>query len=442
MASWRAANVPFGELFHRVKIYELAPPGYYVVLHFWIRIFGSDSVVVMRSLSVVAALGLVVAIWWLARMLAGGWVALAAALLAAISPLVLEYGQEVRAYMWTMLLVTVATGCLVRARGTATRQGHWLTAGWIASALALWFHYSALLVIAPLTVWLLFTSQISRLRRSVFAAGLVLAGVPLLPLIHAQLARGNQNAVAAVAQLSWVNVERVGGALYDRTYNILSPVDAAIGGVLAVVAIGLLLLPRAAKRVKHPQLIAALAACAPLTLILLTAVGRPELVSRYDAVVVPFMAIAVAASLSVFLPAGLLVAGLAFYLALPASIAAHTDRYAYPDTRAAVRFVARHWQRGDILVFGAGYPAYPFSLQYYVAHLLPSTARVGYIDSPKLLHIAISGKWAPGIAMITVPEHPLAVLGQDFARVGFRVTAATQIGGTVPLQVVVTKRQS
>ena len=73
------------------------------------RCFGDDEWV-LRLPSAVAAIALVAAVWWLALPLGGRRAATIAALFCALSPLVLQYGQQARGYVFAMLLVTLAVG--------------------------------------------------------------------------------------------------------------------------------------------------------------------------------------------------------------------------------------------------------------------------------------------------------------------------------------------
>ena len=57
----------------------------------------------MRLPSTLAALALVVVTYRLATLLLGRRAGLVAAALTAMSPLVLSYGQQVRAYIWVVL---------------------------------------------------------------------------------------------------------------------------------------------------------------------------------------------------------------------------------------------------------------------------------------------------------------------------------------------------
>jgi len=86
-----------GEIVSRTAA-DIPPPLSYLLLHAWIQLFGDDEPVV-RSLSVlfgVLAVPLIYGVAWqlLRRRLAG----LLAALLLAVSPLHIWYGQETRMY--------------------------------------------------------------------------------------------------------------------------------------------------------------------------------------------------------------------------------------------------------------------------------------------------------------------------------------------------------
>lgn len=76
---------------------DVHPPGYYLLLHAWRALFG-QSEFALRSLSVVAGLGLVIFTALLARYLFGDLVGLLAASFSAVSPFAIYYSQEARMY--------------------------------------------------------------------------------------------------------------------------------------------------------------------------------------------------------------------------------------------------------------------------------------------------------------------------------------------------------
>src|SRR5215207_3111076 len=113
--SWRASRGSLGDLADALRYTEVTPPLYYLLLHAWMQIAGGDSETLLRLPSVVAGVGLVAAVYWLGSVVAGRKAGLIAAGLTSISPLVLLYAQQVRAYVWVMLAVTIAVAAAVHA---------------------------------------------------------------------------------------------------------------------------------------------------------------------------------------------------------------------------------------------------------------------------------------------------------------------------------------
>ena len=91
-----------------------SPPLYYLILHGWIRLFGTSEVA-LHALSLVFAIAVIPVSFWLARRLFGlaaGWIT---AVLAATNTYLTTYGHEVRMYTLLVLLSTVACGCFLQA---------------------------------------------------------------------------------------------------------------------------------------------------------------------------------------------------------------------------------------------------------------------------------------------------------------------------------------
>src|SRR5207245_3044149 len=86
---------------------ESGPPLYYLILHLWIALFG-DGIVAVRLLSILFGLLLVPATAILARRLGGERAGLAAAFLAAATPMAVQFSQETRMYTLMPLLAVLA----------------------------------------------------------------------------------------------------------------------------------------------------------------------------------------------------------------------------------------------------------------------------------------------------------------------------------------------
>jgi 4-amino-4-deoxy-L-arabinose transferase-like glycosyltransferase len=180
--SVNVARLPLSQIPHWLR-HDGAPPLYYVLLHFWMSIFGTSDEAV-RSLSGVAALGSAVAIWYAGRRVSGTGTAWAALLLFMANPYVYHYATETRMYMIEILLVTCGFLAFMRAleRPSIGR----LAVLALITALLLYNQYWAIylgIVVAALTGWMAWKGPNQQAaRRMLVALGIgALAFVPWLP---------------------------------------------------------------------------------------------------------------------------------------------------------------------------------------------------------------------------------------------------------------------
>jgi hypothetical protein len=102
------------------------PPLYYFLLHFWMR-FG-DSAATVRTLSALIGALTIPMIYLLGRRLLGQNVALLAALILAISPFHIRFGQETR--MYTLLTLNASLAMLALAHLLTDPQAAKTRLGW------------------------------------------------------------------------------------------------------------------------------------------------------------------------------------------------------------------------------------------------------------------------------------------------------------------------
>ena len=117
---------------------------YYLLLNFWVRIFG-ESEAAVRSLSAIFGALAVPAIYLLGARLFGRTLGLAAGLLLALDAFIVQYAQTARAYALLVLLVTLSSYFMVvelERPSKRSRMGYVLT-----SALAVYAHYFAAYVL-------------------------------------------------------------------------------------------------------------------------------------------------------------------------------------------------------------------------------------------------------------------------------------------------------
>lgn len=132
----------FAEIFHFTAL-DVHPPLYYWLLKVWSLLFGTSDVA-LRSMSVLFALVALVAGYMLMRKMFGQSSALVALALAALSPVLVRYAQEMRMYTLVLAIGLSATYVLYTLRETSSKK-RWALYGTLV-ALGMWTHYYAALI--------------------------------------------------------------------------------------------------------------------------------------------------------------------------------------------------------------------------------------------------------------------------------------------------------
>lgn len=119
---------------------DIHPPLYYWLLALWVRVFG-NGVIALRALSAVLGTVVVGGIWILGRRLWNAQVGWVAALVAAISPYLIWYSQEVRMYV---LAAALAVGLVAATLAWWSVGGRrWLAMSAVLTLCLLYTHYLA-----------------------------------------------------------------------------------------------------------------------------------------------------------------------------------------------------------------------------------------------------------------------------------------------------------
>ena len=140
-----------------------APPLYYFLLHFWMKVFGSSNLGA-RSLSGVISVATFPFVWIAGKRLGGaGWWLTAVTVLVSTSPFAIYYGTEARMYSLVALLTAAAFWLSI---GALRRPTAWNLIGTaLCTALLLYTHYWALYLVAVTGAWLVFQSWRGPQRR-------------------------------------------------------------------------------------------------------------------------------------------------------------------------------------------------------------------------------------------------------------------------------------
>jgi len=156
---------------------------------------------------------------------------LATAMLAALDPMLLYYGQEARAYALLILLAGLAFlafAAILSAPGPPRTR---LIVGWAAaSALAIGTHYFAVFVVVPEALWLLARRRGDRrMQAAVGAVGATC--LALLPLALEQRSRG---------YTSWIEGQGLGKRVSEVVKQFAVGLDGPAEVASAVISCGLI----------------------------------------------------------------------------------------------------------------------------------------------------------------------------------------------------------
>lgn len=179
---------PLAQIPHLLRL-DGSPPLFYVLLHFWIRLFGATPLST-HLLAVLISLAVVAVAFWAGRSLFSREAGIAAAALAATSPYLTWYGTETR--MYTLLVGMCLVALVFTVRAVRYRLRGDAIAAVIAYAAILYTHNWGLYVVGATALVLLIRARRGEDRG--LARRVVLCGVgvgvlyaPWLPTFFAQV---------------------------------------------------------------------------------------------------------------------------------------------------------------------------------------------------------------------------------------------------------------
>ncbi|MGC8779344.1 MAG: glycosyltransferase family 39 protein [Anaerolineae bacterium] len=348
-----------------VKTTDQHPFAYFIFLGLAVRTLG-QSEFALRFPSVIAATLIVPAIWAFGRRLARSKSAppptpLWAALLAALSPFYLWFGQEVRMYAQVGLLALLSTYLLLRWADAEkpTGRGRWLAGYGLTLFLLIASHYFAPLILpVHAAVALLTLRQRHRGRAALATAGLIALGLIPGTLALWLLAR-DLNAGTNWAHVSprilipdLVNAFTLGLSVdlaQVWPLDVLSAALALFGALYGLVR-------RRGATAPHGWLLPGLLVVPPALLLLINAIRPAYMTARHMSLISAFFILLAAAGLARLwyirrwmgaIAAVPLVAGALFstvsYFTQPA--------YDKGEHAAMGRYLAERVQPGDLVLF-------------------------------------------------------------------------------------------
>lgn len=347
---------------------EITPPLFFALA--WLTSHIGPAAAWLRLPSLIAGTLTIPAVYAVGARTVGRAAGLVAAALTALSPFMIYYGSEARAYALLMLLLTLSTLALVRAAETG--RARWWAAYAACSCAALYTHYTGVFYLAAQFLWLLWAHP-RRWRAAVLANLAVLVG--LAPWASAIVNANNSPTTAIMSALSPFTLHDA--RIYLEHWSIGYPyVDAgglsALPGIPALVllALAFLLALVAAIAARAPEsvharrvalrppvvLVFALLLATPVGAALESATGTHVFDVRNLAASWPPLALAAAWLLTRprgrpgFVAAGLAVAAFAI-----AAVKTLEPRWSKPDSRSAAAFIARREPAGTVVIDGSGF---------------------------------------------------------------------------------------
>jgi len=191
-----AAGLPLPRLFQVIRS-DVSPPGYYLLLHFWAKAFGSSEVALRAMSALAATLGLGIFVLLARRVLGKGVAVVAATAFFAFSVMQIEYARDARFY--TLITLGSLAGLYGLHVFMDQRESGRFCAGAFAMIVAAWTlnvytHNLMLLYLVSFDLlWLVFPGKLPLQKRiaDVLAANVCIAVLyaPWLGGLWAQLHR-------------------------------------------------------------------------------------------------------------------------------------------------------------------------------------------------------------------------------------------------------------
>jgi len=181
----RIAENPTGSMISRLKL-DSSPPLYYLMLHYWMKIFGQSESAI-RGLSALLGVLLVAAVFLVTRRLFDKETGLVSAAFTALSPIQIMYSQETR--MYTLLPLLGLLSFYFFLRFLEEPRPVILALSALFTALSLYTHNFGFFLLPVQFFMLLLTKSPPRsfLKWSISLAVLFILYLPWLPVLLFQI---------------------------------------------------------------------------------------------------------------------------------------------------------------------------------------------------------------------------------------------------------------
>lgn len=338
-----AVSGSLADLFRHTANREGIPPPYFLVVWAWVRVFG-DGETALRAVSALAGIATVPIAYAVARELGQRrTVARVAALLTAVSPMLVAYSQEARPYGLLAFLSALSLLAFARARNHGRRPDFVLWGFACAATLAV--HYFAVFLVVAEALGLL------ALRRRQWR-DLLLAGVPSV-VVLASLSPFALEQYSHSPNHQWISdwplTDRVSEASRTALVGPNPPHGRLWIPATIVVALAALTLVRRASRADRSAaaLVWGIGGAAVVMPLLATLLGLDVVLSRY--LIAALIPLIVAVSMGLVAPKLSWVGGVALVVFCAISLTSVVAVARHPDLQKA------DWHGvADVLEAGTG----------------------------------------------------------------------------------------
>ena len=322
-----------------------SPPLFYVILHFWIRLFGTAPEAT-HFLPLIISLACVPLAYWSATQLFDRRAGIAAAALFATNPFLGWYSTETRMYPLVVALTIVGITFAWRAvRDRSWKDG----AGALVAYTSLLYTHDWAIYLTGVTALVLFGLAVSRADRRMAAAVAAVAAVTValwLPWLPTFVAQASNTAAP------WAIRPNLGDFFADPS--------SALGGTLGIIVAPALAFGVLWTRKQHPMTGSRVAGVLVAVGVLTTLAGflgaqlEPSWAGRYLAVIVAPFLLAAAGALSPVRRGRLVVLGVCILLAAWSAIGTllpnPNAKYAKSNVGAVAGAVAAQLRQGDLVI--------------------------------------------------------------------------------------------
>ncbi len=181
------AGKPLHSMIRWNVLNDTTPPFYYMLLWFWIRLFGISEFAA-RSLSAIFGTISVLVIYYLGKEIFNKEVGIISSIILSVSPIHIYYSQEARAYSLVILMTILSFLFLYRAQKNRLYYPAYI----IATALLIYTHYYTFLVILLQNIFFLYKIDKEGRHRQLFRwlriqFYILLLILPWLPIFFFQI---------------------------------------------------------------------------------------------------------------------------------------------------------------------------------------------------------------------------------------------------------------